>query len=113
MISACIARLITTFSGLKLQAIINAQIEANLCLQWGNKISEQKYFKEIHSIHPIHERLIEEPDFIVSELYYSSIKSLIINFSSALEFYLKDSMKLNMMRNYSLFKRVLVETKHT
>lgn len=111
MISASIARLNTTFSGLKLQAIINAQIDANVCLQWGNKISEEQYFNKIYSVHPIHERLIEEPNFIVSELYYSSIKSLIINFSSTLEFYLKDSMKLNMMRNYSLLKKVLVETK--
>lgn len=31
MFSACIARLITTYSGLKLQAIINAQIDANNC----------------------------------------------------------------------------------
>ena len=113
MFSDCIARLITTFSGLKLQAIINAQIDAAVCLEWGNKISKEKYFNKIQSIHPIHERLIKEPDFIVGELYYSSIKSLIISFSSTLEFYLKDSMKLNMMRNYSLFKKALADTKQT
>lgn len=111
MFSASIARLITAFNGLKLQAIINAQIDANVCLQWGNKISKEKYFNTIQSIHTIHKKLIEEPDFIVGELYYSSIKSLIINFSSTLEFYLKDSIKLNMMRNYSLFKKVLIDTK--
>ena len=111
MFSACIARLITTYSGLKLQAIINAQIDANNCLEWGNKISEEKYFDEIQSVHSIHKRLIEEPDFIVGDLYYSSIKSLIINFSSTLEYFLKDSMKLNMMRNYSLLKKVLADTK--
>ena len=111
MFSACIARLITTYSGLKLQAIINAQIDANNCLEWGNKISEEKYFDEIQSVHSIHKRLIEEPDFIVGDLYYSSIKSLIINFSSTLEYFLKDSMKLNMMRNYSLLKKVLTDTK--
>ncbi len=111
MFSACIARLITIYSGLKLQAIINAQIDANNCLEWGNKISKEKYFNEIQSVHSIHKRLLEEPDFIVGDLYYSSIKSLIINFSSTLEYFLKDSMKLNMMRNYSLFKKVLVETK--
>ena len=70
-----------------------------------NKISEEKYFDEIQSVHSIHKRLIEEPDFIVGDLYYSSIKSLIINFSSTLEYFLKDSMKLNMMRNYSLLKK--------
>lgn len=111
MFSACIARLITTYSGLKLQAIINAQIDANNCLEWGNKISEEKYFDEIQSVYSIHKRLIEEPDFIVGDLYYSSIKSLIINFSSTLEYFLKDSMKLNMMRNYSLLKKVLADTK--
>lgn len=111
MFSACIARLITTYSGLKLQAIINAQIDANNCLEWGNKISEEKYFNEIQSVHPIHKRLIEEPDFIVGNLYYSSVKSLIINFSSTLEYFLKDSMKLNMMRNYSLLKKALTDTK--
>lgn len=109
--SACIARLIATCNGLKLQAIINAQIDKNNCLEWGNKISKEKYFKIISSIHPIHNRLIEEPDFMVSELYYNSIKSLIINFSSTLEFYLKDSIRLNMMRNYSLLKKALIDTK--
>lgn len=100
--SACIARLISTYNGLKLQAIINAQIDENNCLEWGNKISKKKYFKKLKSIHPIHNRLIEEPDFMVSELYYNSIKNLVINFSSTLEFFLKDSIRLNMMRNYSL-----------
>ena len=108
MYSACIARLITTYNGLKLQAIINAQIDANNCLEWGNKISAEKYFKDIQSVHPIHKKLIEEPDFIVGELYFSSIKSLIINFSSTLEYFIKDSMKLNMMRNYSLFKKIFI-----
>lgn len=111
MFSACIARLITAYSGLKLQAIINAQIDENDCLEWGKRISKEKYFKKIKSIHPIHNRLIEEPAFMVSELYYNSIKSLVINFSSTLEYYLKDSLRLNMMRNYSLFKKALSETK--
>ena len=44
MISACIARLISTFSGLKLQALINAQIDAKNCLEWGEKISKEEYF---------------------------------------------------------------------
>ena len=47
MFSACIARLISTFSGLKLQALINAQIDANNCLEWGEKISREEYFNEI------------------------------------------------------------------
>lgn len=111
MFSACIARLIATYSGLKLQAIINAQIDENNCLEWGNKISKEKYFKKIKSIHPIHNRLIEEPAFMVGELHYNSIKSLVINFSSTLEFYLKDSIRLNMMRNYSLLKKALIESK--
>lgn len=34
MFSACIAKLITTYSGLKLQEIINVQIDANNCLEW-------------------------------------------------------------------------------
>lgn len=48
---------------------------------------------------------------MVSELYYNAIKSLIINFSANLEFFLKDSMRLNMMRNYSLLKKGLIESK--
>lgn len=111
MISACIARLISTYNGLKLQAIINTQINTNNCLEWGKKITKEKYFNDIKSVHSIHERLIKEPNFLVGELYYSSIKSLIINFSSSLEFFLKDSMKLHMMRNYALFKKVLADTK--
>lgn len=111
MFSACLMRLITTYSGLKLQAIINTQIGEKNCLEWGNGISEEEYFNEIQSIHAIHERLINEPHFIVGELYFSWIKSLIINFTSTLEYYLKDSMRLNMMRNYSLFKKILAETK--
>lgn len=111
MFSACIARLISTFSGLKLQAIINAQIDAKNCLEWGEKISKEDYFDEIESIHPIHSRLKEEPDFFVGEIYYSSIKNLIISFSSTLEFYLKDSIRLNMMRNYSLLIKGLMDSK--
>ena len=111
MFSACIARLKTTYSGLKLQAIINAQIDASNCLEWGNKISKEDYFVDIKSVHPIYSRLIEEPDFMVGDIYYNSIKSLIINFSSTLEYFLKDSMRLNMMRNYSLLKKGLAESK--
>lgn len=111
MLSACFARLGTTCSGLKLQAIVNAQIDANNCLEWGNKISKKNYFVDIKSVHQIHNRLIEEPEFMVSEMYYNSIRSLIINFSSTLEFFLKDSMRLNMMRNYSLLKKGLIESK--
>lgn len=111
MFSACLARLITTFSGLKLQAIINAQIDEKNCLEWGNKISSANYFSEIASVHPIHNRLVNEPKFMVSELYYNSIRSLIISFSSTLEFFLKDNTRLNMMRNYSLLKKGLMETK--
>lgn len=111
MFSACLLRLITTYSGLKLQAIINTQINEKNCLEWGKCISEEEYFNEIQSIHPIHERLIKEPNFIVGELYFSWIKSLIINFTSTLEYFLKDSIRLNMMRNYSLFKKILAETK--
>ena len=113
MISACIARLISTFSGLKLQALINAQIDAKNCLEWGEKISKEEYFDEIESIHPIHSRLKDEPDFFVGEIYYSSIKNLIISFSSTLEFFLKDSIRLNMMRNYTLLKKGLIENKFT
>lgn len=109
--SACLARLILTCSGLKLQAILNAQIDKSNCLEWGNKISKAEYFEKVESIFPIHGRLIEEPDFMVSYLLYNSIKSLVINFTSALEFYLKDSMRLNMMRNYSLLKKALAESK--
>ncbi len=111
MYSACIARLIAKYSELKIQAIITAQIDAKDCLGWTNKLKDEKYFNKIPSVHPIYNRLIEEPDFIVGELYYSSIKSLIISFSSMLEFYLKDSIKLNMMRNYSLLKKALYDTK--
>lgn len=111
MYSACKARLDSELSGLKLQAIINGQIDASNCLEWGNKISKTDYFEEINSIHSIYDRLITDPDFMVSELYYSSLKSLIINFSATLEFFLKDSMRLHMMRNYSLLKKGLIESK--
>lgn len=113
MLSACLARLGTACSGLKLQAIINAQIDENNCREWGNRISKADYFAEIKSVHPIHNRLIEEPQFMVSELYYNAIKSLVINFSASLEFFLKDSMRLNMMRNYSLLKKGLIESKQS
>lgn len=110
MFSACIARLISAFSGLKLQAIIYSQIDAKNCMEWGERISNEKYFNKIKSIHPIYNRLRDEPDFLVGELYFSSIKNLIISFSSTLEFYLKDSIRLNMMRNYSLLKKGLIES---
>ena len=48
---------------------------------------------------------------LYSKLYYNSLKSLIISFSATLEFFLKDSMQLNMMRNYSLLKKGLIESK--
>lgn len=111
MFSACIARLISNYSWLKLQAIIYSQIDSNNCLEWGKTISEEDFYEEITSVHSIHERLIKDPEFATGELYYSFIKSLIINFSSNLEFFLKDSLKLNMMRNYSLFKKILADTK--
>lgn len=113
MLSACFARLETACSGLKLQAIINAQIDESNCREWGNRISKANYFAKIKSIHPINNRLIEEPQFMVSELHYNAIKSLIINFSAILEFFLKDSMRLNMMRNYSLLKKGLIESKQS
>lgn len=95
----------------KLQAIISGQIDANNCLEWGEKISKADYFDEIKSVYPIHDRLIKEPNFMLSKLYYNSLKSLIISFSATLEFFLKDSMQLNMMRNYSLLKKGLIESK--
>lgn len=110
MFSACIARLISTYSGLKLQAIINAPIDANNCLEWGNKISKEKFFSQIVSVHPIYNRLIEDPSFMVGEMQFNSIKILVVNFSSTLEYFLKDSLRLNMMRNYSLLKKGLKET---
>ena len=111
MHSACIARLISNYSWLKLQAIIYSQINANNCLEWGKTISEEDFYDDITSVHSIHERLIEDPECVIGELYFSFIKSLIVNFSSNLEFFLKDSLKLNMMRNYSLFKKILNDTK--
>ena len=110
MFSACVARLISELSGLKIQAIINGQINIDNCLEWGNKISKLSYFQELKSIHPIHNRLIKEPEFMVSELYFGSLKSVIISFSANLEFFLKDSMQLCMMRNYSLLKKGLIES---
>lgn len=111
MLSASYARLGSKLSGLKLQAIISGQIDANNCLEWGEKISKADYFDEIKSVYPIHDRLIKEPNFMLSKLYYNSLKSLIISFSATLEFFLKDSMQLNMMRNYSLLKKGLIESK--
>ena len=111
MLSASYARLGSELSGLKLQAIISGQIDANNCLEWGEKISKADYFDEIKSVYPIHDRLIKEPNFMLSKLYYNSLKSLIISFSATLEFFLKDSMQLNMMRNYSLLKKGLTESK--
>lgn len=111
MLSASYARLGSELSGLKLQAIISGQIDANNCLEWGEKISKADYFDEIKSVYPIHDRLIKEPNFMLSKLYYNSLKSLIISFSATLEFFLKDSMQLNMMRNYSLLKKGLIEYK--
>lgn len=113
MLSACFSRLVTTCSGLKLQAIVNAQIDENDCLKWGNKISKANYFTEIKSVHAIHNRLIEEPHFMVNEIYYNAIKTLVINFTSTLEYFLRDSMRLNMMRNYSLLKKGLMESKQS
>lgn len=110
MPTACFHRLLTAYNSLKLQAIIHTQIDAQNCLDWGEKISKEKYFEKIQSVHPIYNRLIEEPNFMVSSLYYASIQSLIISFSSTLEFFLKDNVKLNMMRNYSLLKKALFET---
>lgn len=111
MLSASYARLGSELSGLKLQAIISGQIDANNCLEWGEKISKADYFDEIKSVYPIHDRLIKEPNFMLSKLYYNSLKSLIISFSATLEFFLIDSMQLNMMRNYSLLKKGLIESK--
>lgn len=111
MLSASYARLGSELRGLKLQAIISGQIDANNCLEWGEKISKADYFDEIKSVYPIHDRLIKEPNFMLSKLYYNSLKSLIISFSATLEFFLKDSMQLNMMRNYSLLKKGLIESK--
>lgn len=56
MFSACFARLGTALSGLKLQAIINAQIDEKNCLEWGNRIPRTDYFAKIQSVHPIHKK---------------------------------------------------------
>ncbi|MDR0920539.1 MAG: hypothetical protein LBM93_15035 [Oscillospiraceae bacterium] len=109
--SACIARLISTYSGLKLQAIINTQIDAINCLEWGNKIYKEDYFIDIKSVYLILTRLIKKPDFMIGHFYYNSIKSLIIDFTSTLEYFLKDNMRLNMKRNYALLKKGLYDSK--
>lgn len=110
MFSACYARLISAFSGYKLQAIISSKIDKTDCLKWAKEITKDDYFNDIISVHPIHRRLLEEPEFMVGELYYGEIKNLTVSFVSRLEFFLRDSMQLNMMRNYSLFKKALVES---
>ena len=71
MLSASYARLGSELSRLKLQAIISGQIDANNCLEWGEKISKADYFDEIKSVYPIHDRLIKEPNFMLSKLYYN------------------------------------------
>jgi len=109
--SACTARLISTFSGLKLYAVLNGQIDEQHCLEWGNKISKAHYFKDIQSIYPIHQRLLNEPAFIVGDIYYNSIKILVVNFTSTIEFFLKDTMRLYMMCNFSLFRKGLNDAK--
>ena len=113
MFSTCYARLISVFSGLKLQAVISSKIDKDDCLKWGEEVSNADYFKDMISVHLIHERMIDESEFILGDLYCSIIKSLTISFVSRLELFLKDSMRLCMMRNYSLLKKGLYEYKIT
>ena len=111
MISACYARVASSFSWLKLQAIINAQIDTENCKEWGLKISKTDYYDDLKTIHSIHNRMINESDVMLSELQYSALRGVIISFTALLEQYLKDSIKLNMMRNSSLLLKGLHDSK--
>lgn len=113
LIPATLARLGSTFSGLKLQAIIHAQIGVDNCVQWGDRISKASYYDKIQSVHPIHSRLTNEPDFLLGDLYFNSVKSVVISFTSTLENYLKNSLKSRLGLNDSLLKKALAESKIT
>jgi hypothetical protein len=107
MISACYARLASSFSVIRLQLVLNSQINAKDCLKWGKNINTSQLVKDIESVKPILERLSNEPDFMVREIYLNTLKISILNFTSYIEFFLKDSLALCMKRNYSLLNKGL------
>ncbi|OTW93888.1 hypothetical protein BK702_03730 [Bacillus thuringiensis serovar cameroun] len=111
LFSANSALLISNFSSLKLRVVLNSQINEKNLLAWGYNISESDLYNDIESVHPIIERLMSEPNFLVGEMYLDSIKNAIINFTANIEAYLKNSLSLYMKRNYSLIRKGLAEEK--
>lgn len=110
MITANMAWVLSNFSGLKLQAIVFAQVNSADCLEWNNRIAQKEYCDKLESISPIRSRLSSEPDFLLSELLYGEISELTVCFSSLLESYLKTSLRLLMKRSDSLLRKGLKES---
>lgn len=105
MISACSARILSLFSGLRLLILLSNEITGEECLFWANKAIENpslQVFKD--KVGPITNAL---SDFGFAEqlIKTNMLNSAILAFTSSVEFYLQDIVVLCLQRNSSLRKQ--------
>lgn len=106
MFSACFARLATSVAGLRLQFLLSTQYNVEECHKWGTLLNDQMSpHQESYGVESILEKLLNEPQFALSDLLHNAVSSGIIGFTSAFEFYLKDIIALCLKRSSSLRKQ--------
>ena len=109
MFSACQARLLSTFSGIKLELLLHSQMSNENILSWTSRLKTSlEPYKEIQSeLFPIIERTLTEEAWVVPEIRMSALSNAVLNYTSATEYYLSDLMQLKLVRFPGLFKRAL------
>lgn len=108
MFSACYARLVTNFSGNRLQLLTSYQINKDTCFELGDRLKkDKKLLANIPTVKPILDRLTVESQFMVGMVQHNSIITGVIKLTSSLEYFLNDLVSLCMIRNNSLLKKGL------
>jgi hypothetical protein len=103
--SACSARLLSSIANIRLQLLFSTQFSENECLNWGNSLKEElTNSKDDLGAGSAIEISLLMPSFILNNLKFNTVTSSIINFTSTVEFFIKDIIHLCLQRNSSLRK---------
>ena len=105
MFSACAARLMSLFAGVRMQLLFSTQYTAGECLTWADGVLESTSEHSIGQVvAPILNRAAEEPEFAVEQQKWMALVSGVISFTSAVEYFLQDLIILCLQRNAGLRK---------
>jgi len=106
MISACSARIISNFSGIRLLTILSNEITGEECVSWAKKsLGNPDFLVFKEHLEPITNTLDDRIDFAEQLIKCNILNSVILSITSSVEFYLHDIVTLCLRRNSSLRKQ--------